>query len=358
MTTPSLEIDLNNIPDDPSEAMKLFESLERGIEPTAAAPAPTPAAPATPDPVAAPVAAAAQAPVQAAPEQSTPQNPAAQAADPEPAGVATKDGKHVIPYSVLTDARDRATRAEAAITEANEKVAALERSLQAVANGANPGAAPLAAQPAAASAPAMSDADLDALKEDFPTVYNALKAQQAYLAALEAQVKEGVNFRSEVEAATQRSVEETVQDAIDANPKLAFIQSKDTDAFALAQQFDDTLKNAPGWRNRPMSERFAKVIEMVEQTNGAITLPAPASKQEPTPTTAVADLKAQAKAAAAAAATAAKTGVPTSLSEFPVGDPPAQTETQALEQMSQQQLAEKFMRMTPDQQNAYFASLN
>lgn len=341
MATDGIEIDLNNIPDDPAEALKLLEAIERGGEPVSAAPA-----------AAAPAVEAVQAASEPVKETQTPTEPT----EAEPAGVATKDGKHVIPYSVLQSEREQKVRANAALQEMTQRVATLEQSLQAAANGAKPGAAARAAEAVAADAPAMSDADLEALKEDFPTVYKALKATMAHAAVLEAQVREQASFRQEVEGASQRDVEMTVQEAIDSVPKLAHLQASDPQTFALAQQFDDTLKNAPAWANKPMAERFAKVIEMVESTNGAIDLPGSKSKQE-VPAPNAEDLKKQAQAAAAAATKVAKTNVPTSLSEFPVGEPAAQTETEALENMTHAQLAEKLTRMTPTQQEAYFATL-
>jgi hypothetical protein len=344
MATEGIEIDLNSIPDNPEDALRLLAAIEAGDQA-----APTPAAA---DP-AAPVEDKSKA-------ASEPSSTTQQTTEPteDQAGVATKDGKHVIPYSVLATTRERATRAEQALQEMTTRAAALEQSLRATAQGANTGAAARAADAVTADATErMSDADLEALKDDFPTVYKAMKVSMDRAAALEAQVREQAGFRQEVEAASQHSVEETIQDAIDSNPKLAHIQANDQAAFNLAQQLDDTLKNTPAWANRPMSERFAKVLEMVEQANGPIELPGSKSTQQTPPATA-ADLKAAAKAAAAAQAKAnTAASVPTSLSEFPVGEPPAQTEMQALETMSQFQLAEKLARMTPDQMDAYLARL-
>lgn len=349
MAANGIEIDLNNIPESPEDALALLAQLESGAEPAAApaAAAPQPAAPAA-QPVE-------EVKVASEPEKET-QNPT-EPSEADAAGVATKDGKHVIPYAVLTSTRERALRAEEAAREMAARVTALEQSLQAAAKGANTGAAPRAAEAVAADATErMSDADLEALKEDFPTVYKALRAATARADQLEQQVREQASFRQEVEGASQRDVEMTVQDAIDSVPKLAHIQASDPQTFALAKQFDDTLKNTPAWANKPMQERFAKVIEMVEAANGAIDLPGGKSNPE-VPAPNAEDLKKAAQATAAAAVKTGRSNVPTSLSEFPVGDPPAQTETQALEQMTQFQLAEKFARMTPEQQDAYLASL-
>lgn len=337
------EIDLNNIPDTAEAALALLAQIEAGDDPTKVAP---PVVEAKPEVIADPK-------VGTAPSTETQQPTEPTEADA--AGVATKDGKHVIPYSVLQSEREQKAAANRALVEMQERVVTLEKSLSAVANGANTGAAARAAAAVTAETSEMSDADLEALKEDFPTVYKALKATQAHAATLEAQIREQAGFKQEVEAASQRNVEETIQDVIDSNPKLAHIQANDADAFALASQLDDTLKANPKWAGRPMSERFAKVIEMVEQANGAITVPGGTSKQQNAPT--AADLKKAALATATATVKADQSIVPTSLSEFPSGDHAAQDEQEALEQLSVFGLAAKLGKMTPAQQEAYFATL-
>lgn len=358
MATEGTEIDLSTIPEDPAEALKLLAALESGEAAPAPAPAAPAAAPATPAP----------APAASAPAASEPSNAtqaAAGASDPEPEGVFAKDGKNVIPYSVLRSEREQRTAAQNALSAANAQVDALKAQLAASAPGANTGAPARAAEQAPVAAPeaTMSDADLEALREDFPTVYKALKASQEQARVLQDQIRqqsdqlrEQANFRRDIESATQRETQDTVQDVIDANPKLAHIQANDATAFQLAQRFDDTLKSMPGWAHKPMAERFAKVIEMVEQANGAIALPGGKSGNQLQPT--AAELEAAARAAAAAAtAKPAAASVPTSLSEFPVGQPPAQSEQGALESMSHFQVAAKLGSMTPEQMEAYFASL-
>ncbi|RQS39770.1 hypothetical protein [Burkholderia sp. Bp8990] len=355
MANEGIEIDLNTIPDDPAEALKLLEAIERGEQPQAA-PAQAPAQAAAPAADPAPAAPVEDKSKAASEPVKDPQQPTSMGEE-DPAGIATKDGKHVIPYAVLQTERERSRAATDALREMTDRVTALEQALKAAANGANTGAAARAADAATAEASTtMSDADLEALKEDFPTVYKALMTSQQTVTRLEAALRQQEGFRQEVEAASQRSVEETVQDAIDANPKLAFIQTNDPTAFTLAQQFDDTLKNSAAWANKPMSERFAKVIEMVESANGAISLPG-SKPTPPEPAANAEDLKAKAQAAAAAAAKTAKADVPTSLSEFPVGEPPAQDQKQTLENMSQTDLAAMLLKMSPAQQEAYFASL-
>jgi len=334
----ALNLDLNNLSGNPEDLMKVFEQLEAGEEPKAPEPDP--------------------APEKEEQKEENPQDQDKQKAEQgqsepegEPAGVATKDGKHVIPYSVLKSERDRASRAEQVANEMRERVAALEAAVQAASQGAKTGES-ARTEPQEPTVSDLSSDDLEALKEDFPTVYKAVQAAMAKAAQLEAKLQPVEDSVRSAEAEQARSASETVQDAIDAVPKLAHIQATNAEAFELAKQFDATLRSQPAWSGKPLSERFAKVAEMVEAALGPIDMPGakPASPSAE-------DLKAAAKAKADAAAKASRTNVPTSLSEFPVGQHAAQDEREAAESMTALQLAEKFSAMTPDQMDAYFRNL-
>ncbi len=109
---------------------------------------------------------------------NTPQDnqEAGQQQDAEPQGVATKDGKHVIPYTVLKSERERAIRAEQMLQEAQTRLAELQS--QAAGNqGTKPGE-PVRTEPSSFASD-LSPEDLENLKEDFPTVYKAIKAAEA-----------------------------------------------------------------------------------------------------------------------------------------------------------------------------------
>lgn len=338
-----IELDLNNLSDNPEDLQKVFEQLEAGGEPTAAAPKEPEPAPKEPE----------KAQSNDDPANKEPQKAEQGLSDNEDdaAGVATKDGKHVIPYSVLKSERDRASRAEQIAREAQERVAALEAQLKAGNQGANngEGARTDPQQPAASD---LSAEDLEALKEDFPTVYKAVMASMAAAKALETKLQPVEESVRSAEAERERSATETVQDAIYSVPKLAHIQATNKDAFELAKQFDATLRTQSAWASKPLSERFAKVAEMVESAIGPIDLPG--SKQA---SPSADDLAKAAKAKAAQDAKASRTNVPTSLSEFPAGQHAAQDEREAAEQLTHQQLAEKFAGMNADQMDAYFRSL-
>jgi hypothetical protein len=337
-----IELDLNAT--DPEQLAKLFEQIESG-EPPKEDP-----------PKAEDVSTENAAQTQNEPTETVPQTQQqdSQTTDPgEPAGVATKDGKHVIPYSVLKSERDRASRAEQVAKEMADKVAALEAQVKTVSEGAKTGES-ARTEPPLPQVSELSPEDLEALKEDFPTVYKAVMASMAAAKALESKLKPVEDSVRDVQAERERSAAETVQEAIDSVPKLAHIQSANKEAFELAKQFDATLRTQAAWSNRSLSERFGKVIEMVEAALGPIEV---AGQTARTSQPSAEELKNAAMAKAAQSARAARTNVPTSLSEFPAGQHAAQDEREAVEQLTPMQLAEKFSRMTPDQMDAYFQNL-
>jgi hypothetical protein len=335
-----IEFDLNTT--DPEQLAAVFNQLESGETPVIKEPE-------TPDPA------------PAATDEQTKNDPASKEqqeakqgqTEPEqvPQGVATKDGKHVIPYSVLKSERDRASRAEQVAAEMQERVKALE-AIQSGNQGAKQGESARTDQ----RQPTVSDLspeDLEALKEDFPTVYKAVMASMAAADRLQAQLAPVEETVRNAEAEQARSAQETVQDAIDSIPKLAHIQASNKEAFELAKQFDANFRTQSAGADKPLTERFAKITEMVESALGPIDVPG----SKPTSQANAEDLKKAAIAKANASAKATKTDVPTSLSEFPVGQHAAQDEREAAEQLTHQQLAEKFSSMSAEQMDAYFQTL-
>lgn len=340
----AIELDLNNLPDAPEDLQKVFEQLEAGDEPTITQAKDPEPAPTTTEKAQTNNDQASKEPQQA--EQGSTDN------ENDAAGVATKDGKHVIPYSVLRSERERASRAEQIAREAQQRVSDLEAKLPAGNQGANTGeSARTDPQPPAEGD--LSQEDLEALKEDFPTVYKAVMASMATSNALKTKLQPVEESVRSAEAERERTAADAVQDAIDSVPKLAHIQAANKEAFELAKQFDATLRAQPAWSNKPLSERFSKVAEMVESTIGPIELPGNAQNASPS----AAELAKAALAKAEKDSKASRSNVPTSLSEFPAGQHAAQDEQEAAEQLTHQQLAEKFSRMNADEMDAYFRSL-
>lgn len=333
-----LEIDLNDLPDNPEDLQKVFEQMENGDTPDTTGEKPE----APPE---------GESKQQAAIEAEAQKDQAASQStnDDQADGVATKDGKHIIPYTVLKSERERANRAEQIARETQERLEALQAQVSNGSQGAKDGESARTEQ--TTEQPAIDPADLDALKEDFPTVYKAVMASMAAAKALEAKLQPVADSVQTQEAERSRSAAQDVQEAIDSVPKMAYIQATNKPAFELAKQFDATLRDQAAWQGKSLAERFAKVAEMVEGAIGPIDLPAPRATQS------AEDLAKAAKALAAKASKANRSEVPTSLSEFPAGQHAAESEIESIEQMSQQQLAAKFGAMTSDQMEAYFQTL-
>lgn len=330
--------------DNPEALLQAFDHLESGAAPTPSEPKTETPPTETPN---------AEPSNKNEPAGTTTQqgNEAGQLTDSEPQGIATKDGKHVIPYTVLKGERERAIRAEQLLQEAQVRLAELQS--QPAGNQGTKTGEPVRTEPQNFASD-LSTEDLELLKEDFPTVFKAIQAANAKFQLLESKLNPVENSVRQAEAERAQSATESVQDAIDSIPKLSHIQATNQAAFTLATQFDATLRETAEWADKSLSERFQKVTEMVEAALGEIKVPG----TEPPPAQKTPEqLKAAAKATAAAATTTNRTNVPTSLSEAPAGTPAAQDEREAADQMSALQLAEKFSSMSPDQMDAYFRTL-
>ena len=290
----------------------------------------------------------------AEPNQDEQQGKSAGQADDEESkaeGIATADGKHIIPITVLKVTRKELSEEKGLRAAAETRIKELEAIVAAASQGAKQGES--ARTSTEGLGQDLSAEELESLKEDFPTVYKAVMTAKAKAEALEAKLKPVEERERATEAERERMNREAVQDAIDSVPKLAYLQSGNPEAFELAKRFDAQLLSIPAWSDKPMSERFAKVAEMVESAIGAIELPGnPPSKSTSSPS--AAEL---AKAAKARAAEVAKKGasVPTSLSEFPAGLAPAADEQEMLENISPVELGRKLAGMTPEQLDAYLS---
>lgn len=364
------DIDLNNLPDNPEALHKAFEQIEAGEDLALSKPenADEKAAAAEQEQAGnqqEQVASEEQPPKEVKQEPAADEQPKPKAEEvtktDEAAGVATKDGKHIIPYSVLKSERDRAARAEQIARNAEERLAALQAQLAAGSQGANTGEGARTEQQAIAASD-ISDTELESIKDDFPVIYKAIKASMAKQQALEGQLRPVEERVRMTQAEREREAAQTVQEAIDAVPKLAHIQASNHGAFELAKQIDATLRTQAAWADKPLNERFSKVVEMVESAIGPIDLPGQAQAQSQAPEQSKASPSAEelmkaAKAKAAQAAKVAGTHVPTSLSEFPAGQSPVTNEREAAEQLTPQQLYTKFAGMSADQMEEYLQSL-
>jgi hypothetical protein len=252
-------------------------------------------------------------------------------------GVLSKGGLNVIPYSQLESARARATAAEALA-----KIQAAELTALRAAK-----AAPQQQEDEAV----LTDAELEALEADSPTLAKTLRAQQAAIQALRNEITNVIKTQEAIVESETTVIKSEIQTAIDSIPSLAAWQSaEDQTLWNEASRFDRLLRESPKYADVPFEERFKKVVELTQVSMGL----EPETKPEPPAALSQEDIKAAAQAKLAAAAKAKR---PVSLSDIPGGAPPAVDEKAKVEDASIVALGQQFLGMTKDQLDAYLASL-
>lgn len=264
----------------------------------------------------------------------------------EAAPIQTRDGKHTIPYEVLASTRAAKEAAEAtakAEADARARAEAQLADLQAKLDAAQAGAPGTAA----ADGVTMTPEELAEMQENFPVMAKAYQAMQAELARVQSVATEQQRTQQAIQ---QGELARTVQDHIDANPKLAHLQASDPVAWKRAVEIDDQLRSNPATANLPMAERFTKAAAAYEAIYGAINVPATTATQEKPATPAAAktvdEVLAQAKPTA-----------PRSLSDLPGGSAVASSEVGNIENLSGAEIGNNLMAMSPKAREAYLNSL-
>lgn len=238
--------------------------------------APAPASSATPAHAAPAVPAA---PAAAPASSATPA--AAPAVQPEdrPAGVATRDGKQVIPYAVLEATRRANKELQEQLSEAREQLS------QAAARSSLHGESNLADR-AAADPDSLTDAELEELAADFPQLAKPLRI----LKKAAEQAAQGASRSAAQAAATAPTPGSTSgdsdQEAFDAglaaNPLLASWMGANGKEWQRAVAVDKLLSGDPEYGAMTYTERFARVQAMVAAERGIAT-PAAAPTPAPAP---------------------------------------------------------------------------
>lgn len=122
------------------------------------------------------------------------------------------------------------------------------------------------------------DLDLAELENDFPAAAAALKKEREAREAAERRAAELAPKDTQHNDFVPESFPDAVQDAIDDVPQLlAWQNSPDQTAFALAKAADAMLAAHPKWRDRPLAERFA---EAVKRVSADLDEPAPKTTTE------------------------------------------------------------------------------
>ncbi len=259
-------------------------------------------------------------------------------------GVLARDGKHVLPYTVLEDSRNT-------IQTQAQRIRELEESNRTLA--ARGDAAAQAQQPIIADARSKSelgvltDEELANLKSELPEhIYNAFAKQNETLSAI-------VNERQAVIANREQQEALQVQAAIDGNVTLAkwqnaYVANTDPHTFARAVSIDNAIKDLPQYAKMSLVERYADVVAMVEGKPLPSTLPRAAAPGTPT-------LTARADAILERARAKADQPQPFSHSDVPGGTPAAQSDAQLLDSMSTMDVEKLFAGKTDAQINALLA---
>lgn len=179
-------------------------------------------------------------------------------------GVASKDGKHIIPYEVLAAERAEAQRLKEEL--AQMRSAADERDkLQSLLkkHGIEH----------TADNPELSMEQIEQLAEDYPDVGGVLVGIARKLHAME--------------QAAAPPAANPVLDALDAVPDLKAWQDGDPDRFTFAITVDDKLKSDPAFADKPLAERFAEAARRTKAAFGDATEekapPPPAAKVKAEP---------------------------------------------------------------------------
>lgn len=259
-----------------------------------------------------------------------------------PEGVATKDGKHIIPFEVLEKERSRAADLERI---------ALEQAAQIEALKAQATGKPDGGKPEGQDVTVLSEDELAELEKELPAIGKLFRAQQAQMKILADTVTNLNAERQNREEEGRRTVQQTVQEAIDANPKLAYLQAQDPNVWERAVRFDATLRGDPDWAAKSFGDRFDKVVQLYEATYGEVKLPGQAAATKLQPSQEELAKQADAKLAAV------KPRGPASMSDIPGGSIPPTDEIARLESMSTAELGAMFESMTEQQQADYLARL-
>lgn len=176
---------------------------------------------------------------------------AAEPTEQEPAGVLTKDGKHVIPMTVLTDTRNALQRANDRIKEMAAAQERMQQELQARQAGA--------ADTATAEVPTVTAEELESMRADFPEQAELFAKLVKANEALQTQLQAVASATRQPAASAAAEQEVNLQELIDQRPLLSQWQAKGGLAWRAAVEADAQLKDDPEWGIKPYAERFAEV---------------------------------------------------------------------------------------------------
>lgn len=293
--------------------------------------------------------------------------PAAQDGERTPDGVLTRDGKHVIPYTVLEQTRQQRQELE-------ERNRQLEQELEQVRQSAQQSdQSRVQAQQAldkaegrqqdvlerhdiqAGDLPKKDDGtfDLESLRQEYPDeVVNVLAANNREVVALRQQV-EALERDRQAQAERERQLTRTsIQEQIDSIPELAEVQAEGGRRWKMAVNVDNDLKEDPDWSQTSNRLRFHEVVHLMNggrpRTPAEAEAAIEAANQPPREPSAPVDPRERADERIQQQA--GTRSAPPTHSDLPAGQKPAQSEQERLEQTDVMDLERDFSGATdPDE---------
>lgn len=182
--------------------------------------------------------------VEAAAEESEATKPEEPA---KPLGIASKDGKGLLPYAALKGARAETRRERDLRSQVESERDALKQQLEDLRAGKDPEAGEI------------TEEYLQGVEADFPALIPLIKTMRATS-------KEVETLRAKATQVTVREAEtedDPVQEAIDSVPLLAEWQAADPEKWERAKAIDRAFEGSPKWKDKPLAARFAHVAKQV-----------------------------------------------------------------------------------------------
>lgn len=239
----------------------------------------------------------------------------------QPEGILARDGKHVIPYSRLEDAEQRAR-------ELAQKVEQLTAAHNSTANAATE-------TQAVQTDDFLSDDELSELENDLPALAKVIRASQKQVKTLSEQVATLSKGQEAQLQERESEAQKAWNEALQKNAKAAFLDA------TLAPDEGIRYVNAaaslyPNWANMSHEDRANAVVRQYEAVNGEVKVNGIAKTETPP-----ADKTEQKQES--------NPNVPVSMSGIPGGTAPAVDEAAAMLSKTGAELTADFMKMTPEQ---------
>ncbi|PHS64340.1 MAG: hypothetical protein COB09_08155 [Thalassobium sp.] len=253
--------------------------------------------------------------------------------DNAPKVVKSKDGKHEIPYSVLEYERQQRKQLEQQLMDMQQEREQLQANYQQTESALNNVKTKLEQQGADveemfANPDDITEKQWAEIEEDYGVLGKMMKKLIS---------QQQSNFQQIQQAAPAAAVDPNndLQQALNSNPDLIQWMENDPDRWAQAKLFDNELRKSPEWQNRTAAERFAHVVQQTKQAFGEKPQsPADRAKQ-------IIDKTEQA--------------APDSLSDLGQAPVRVKNDTEALKDMTPEQLEDAMAKMSPAQLDALFA---